>query len=90
MRWRSLSTCTGGSAEYSRIRYHGHGKFRQGERLRRPDDQVQSGGERSVATMLYLLALQELCPVPFRCVDEINQAISPASAKLHASTVTST
>ncbi|TKR64364.1 hypothetical protein L596_024912 [Steinernema carpocapsae] len=26
------------------------------------------------STMLYMLALQELCPVPFRCVDEINQA----------------
>lgn len=37
--------------------------------------QQQSGGERSVTTMLYLMALQELCPVPFRCVDEINQGM---------------
>jgi len=33
----------------------------------------QSGGERSVATVLYMLALQELSKAPFRCVDEINQ-----------------
>jgi chromosome segregation ATPase len=48
-------------------------KFRATEKLRRLTAQVQSGGERSVSTMLYLMALQELCPVPFRCVDEINQ-----------------
>ena len=35
----------------------------------------QSGGERSVATALYMLALQELTTVPFRCVDEINQGM---------------
>ena len=33
----------------------------------------QSGGERSVATVLYMLSLQELSKSPFRCVDEINQ-----------------
>ena len=33
----------------------------------------QSGGERSVATAIYMLALQALTTVPFRCVDEINQ-----------------
>ena len=36
---------------------------------------LQSGGERSVATALYMLALQELTTVPFRCVDEINQGM---------------
>ncbi|VDO19530.1 unnamed protein product [Heligmosomoides polygyrus] len=55
--------------------------FRSGERLRRLDHQVQSGGERSVSTMLYLLALQELCPVPFRCVDEINQGMDPVNER---------
>ncbi|EYC16688.1 hypothetical protein Y032_0033g2787 [Ancylostoma ceylanicum] len=55
--------------------------FRAGERLRRLDHQVQSGGERSVSTMLYLLALQELCPVPFRCVDEINQGMDPVNER---------
>ncbi|XP_067932428.1 structural maintenance of chromosomes protein 5-like isoform X2 [Watersipora subatra] len=35
----------------------------------------QSGGERSVATVLYMLSLQELSRSPFRCVDEINQGM---------------
>lgn len=38
---------------------------------------VQSGGERAVATAAYMLSLQELTPVPFRCVDEINQGMDP-------------
>uniref|UniRef100_A0A803YEB6 Structural maintenance of chromosomes protein 5 n=1 Tax=Meleagris gallopavo TaxID=9103 RepID=A0A803YEB6_MELGA len=33
----------------------------------------QSGGEKSVSTVLYLMALQELNRCPFRVVDEINQ-----------------
>ena len=37
------------------------------------DKNVQSGGERSVATMLYLIAMQNLTECPFRLVDEINQ-----------------
>lgn len=48
-------------------------KFRDNEPLRELDPQHQSGGERSVSTMLYMLALQELSHVPFRCIDEINQ-----------------
>ncbi|KAE9551236.1 hypothetical protein FO519_005547 [Halicephalobus sp. NKZ332] len=44
--------------------------------------QQQSGGERSVSTMLYLMALQELCPVPFRCVDEINQGMDPNNERM--------
>lgn len=32
--------------------------------------------------MLYLMALQELCPVPFRCVDEINQGMDPTNERL--------
>uniref|UniRef100_A0A915PDP2 Structural maintenance of chromosomes protein 5 n=1 Tax=Setaria digitata TaxID=48799 RepID=A0A915PDP2_9BILA len=48
-------------------------RFREGERLRQLTHQTQSGGERSVTTMLYILALQKLSVVPFRCVDEINQ-----------------
>jgi hypothetical protein len=33
----------------------------------------QSGGERSVCTILYLIALQGVTDSPFRVVDEINQ-----------------
>ena len=47
---------------------------RSNEPLARLNPHQQSGGERSVATALYMLALQELTVVPFRCVDEINQA----------------
>lgn len=52
-------------------------KFREGNQLRPLSAQTQSGGERSVSTMCYIMALQELCPVPFRCVDEINQGMDP-------------
>lgn len=41
----------------------------------------QSGGERSVATVIYMLALQELSKVPFRCVDEINQGMDATNER---------
>jgi structural maintenance of chromosomes protein 5 len=46
--------------------------FREGQALQELGS-TQSGGERSVSTAIYLLALQELTDVPFRCLDEINQ-----------------
>lgn len=48
-------------------------KYRDTEPLRELTPHFQSGGERSVATILYLLALQEFINLPFCCVDEINQ-----------------
>jgi len=50
-------------------------KYRDTEPLKELTATHQSGGERSVATALYMLALQELTTVPFRCVDEINQGM---------------
>lgn len=50
-------------------------RFRDEEQLQRLSAQRQSGGEKSVATILYLLALQELSKSPFRVVDEINQGM---------------
>ena len=47
--------------------------YRSTERLKVLTAHHQSGGERSVATMLYLISLQELTKFPFRVVDEINQ-----------------
>ncbi len=41
--------------------------------LQKLSGSVQSGGEKSVVTALYMMALQELTKVPFRVVDEINQ-----------------
>ena len=50
-------------------------RFRDEEQLQRLSAQRQSGGEKSVSTILYLLALQELSKSPFRVVDEINQGM---------------
>jgi hypothetical protein len=43
---------------------------------------VQSGGERSVSTIMYLMALQEMMVSPFRCVDEINQGLDDRNERL--------
>jgi chromosome segregation ATPase len=50
-------------------------KFRDGEQLQELTQHLQSGGERAVATAIYLISLQELTRVPFCCVDEINQVM---------------
>lgn len=50
-------------------------QFRPEEPLSVLNGQRQSGGERSVCTMLYLLALQNVTDTPFRVVDEINQGM---------------
>ena len=41
----------------------------------------QSGGEKSVATMMYMIALQEMTKCPFRVVDEINQGMDPTNER---------
>ena len=56
-------------------------KFRDSEPLQDLTAHRQSGGERSVATALYMLALQELTTVPFRCVDEINQGMDATNER---------
>lgn len=48
-------------------------KFHSSSQLHELTVHHQSGGERSVSTMLYLMSLQELNRCPFRVVDEINQ-----------------
>ncbi|KAF0492709.1 P-loop containing nucleoside triphosphate hydrolase protein [Gigaspora margarita] len=57
-------------------------KFRDNERLQALTGQRQSGGERSVSTIMYLMALQELSKTPFRVVDEINQGMDPRNERL--------
>ncbi|XP_057299997.1 structural maintenance of chromosomes protein 5-like [Hydractinia symbiolongicarpus] len=52
-------------------------KFRAENKLKALTSTFQSGGERSVSTMLYLISLQELTKCPFRLVDEINQGMDP-------------
>ncbi|KAK4198430.1 putative structural maintenance of chromosomes protein [Triangularia verruculosa] len=57
-------------------------KFRQGETLQRLDQHRQSGGERAVSTIFYLMALQALAQAPFRVVDEINQGMDPRNERM--------
>uniref|UniRef100_A0A8C5WDB0 Structural maintenance of chromosomes protein 5 n=1 Tax=Leptobrachium leishanense TaxID=445787 RepID=A0A8C5WDB0_9ANUR len=56
-------------------------KFRSSTQLHELTPHHQSGGERSVSTMLYLMALQELNRCPFRVVDEINQGMDPENER---------
>jgi structural maintenance of chromosomes protein 5 len=57
-------------------------KFRENERLQLLTAQRQSGGERSVTTIFYLMALQSQAIAPFRVVDEINQGMDPRNERL--------
>lgn len=50
-------------------------KFRAKDSLHVLTQYHQSGGEKSVSTILYLMSLQELTRCPFRVVDEINQVL---------------
>ena len=52
-------------------------KFRAKDSLHVLTQFHQSGGEKSVSTILYLMSLQELTRCPFRVVDEINQGMDP-------------
>ncbi|POW16380.1 hypothetical protein PSHT_06752 [Puccinia striiformis] len=49
--------------------------FRDNEPLVRLDPHRQSGGERSLSTIMYLMSLTELSKSPFSLVDEINQGM---------------
>ncbi|CAH8328118.1 unnamed protein product [Eruca vesicaria subsp. sativa] len=56
-------------------------KFRESEQLQVLSSHHQSGGERSVSTILYLVSLQDLTNCPFRVVDEINQGMDPVNER---------
>lgn len=57
-------------------------KFREKSQLQTLSAQVHSGGERSVSTIMYLMAMQDLMKSPFRCVDEINQGLDERNERL--------
>ncbi|EED15374.1 structural maintenance of chromosome complex subunit SmcA [Talaromyces stipitatus ATCC 10500] len=57
-------------------------KFRETENLSVLDSHRQSGGERAVSTIFYLIALQSLSASPFRVVDEINQGMDPRNERM--------
>lgn len=57
-------------------------KFRENEDLQLLDQHRQSGGERAVSTIFYLMSLQSLARAPFRVVDEINQGMDPRNERM--------
>lgn len=57
-------------------------KFRQESTLKILDRQSQSGGERAVSTIFFVMALQGLTKAPLRIVDEINQGMDPNNEKV--------
>ncbi|KAL9099330.1 MAG: hypothetical protein Q9163_005158 [Psora crenata] len=57
-------------------------KFRENEPLVTLTSHRQSGGERAVSTIFYLMSLQSLTASPFRVVDEINQGMDPRNERL--------
>ncbi|CAD26110.1 putative NUCLEAR PROTEIN OF THE SMC FAMILY [Encephalitozoon cuniculi GB-M1] len=57
-------------------------KFRDSDGLEVLNSHRQSGGERSVSIILFLLAIQSYRPSPFRLVDEINQGMDRHNEKL--------
>ncbi|XP_034178803.2 structural maintenance of chromosomes 5 [Osmia lignaria lignaria] len=56
-------------------------KFRDTDQLHELTRHHQSGGERAVTTAIYMISLQELTRVPFRCVDEINQGMDAVNER---------
>lgn len=57
-------------------------KFRDNTPLKRLDSHTQSGGERAVSTVLYMISLQEFTAAPFRVVDEINQGMDQRNERI--------
>ena len=67
---------------YSNYKIHIKVKWRANEELHVLGESGRdSGGERSVATMVYLISLQNINPAPFRVVDEINQAMDSSNER---------
>ncbi|GJN81370.1 structural maintenance of chromosomes protein 5 [Purpureocillium lilacinum] len=57
-------------------------RFRENETLQQLNAHRQSGGERAVSTIFYLMALQSMAQSPFRVVDEINQGMDPRNERM--------
>ena len=69
-------------APRGRYKIHIKVQWRSGEELHvLGEGGRDSGGERSVATMVYLISLQNINPAPFRVVDEINQAMDSTNER---------
>ncbi|KAF9476726.1 P-loop containing nucleoside triphosphate hydrolase protein [Pholiota conissans] len=57
-------------------------KFRNSEKLQLLTAHRQSGGERSLTTILYLMSLTEEARAPFSLVDEINQGMDQRAERM--------
>ncbi|KJA29565.1 hypothetical protein HYPSUDRAFT_31485 [Hypholoma sublateritium FD-334 SS-4] len=57
-------------------------KFRDSEKLQLLTAHRQSGGERSLTTILYLMSLTEEARAPFSLVDEINQGMDQRAERM--------
>lgn len=71
-----------GGSDFDQWSIQIHVKFREHESLSLLDSHRQSGGERAVSTIFYLMALQSLSTSPFRVVDEINQGMDPRNERM--------
>lgn len=71
-----------GGSDFDRWAIQIHVKFRENAQLSLLDSHRQSGGERAVSTIFYLMALQSLSASPFRVVDEINQGMDPRNERM--------
>jgi chromosome segregation ATPase len=71
-----------GGSDFEKWSIQIHVKFREHESLSLLDSHRQSGGERAVSTIFYLMALQSLSASPFRVVDEINQGMDPRNERM--------
>jgi chromosome segregation ATPase len=71
-----------GEDKYQDYKIHIKVQWRNNEQLHVLGESGRdSGGERSVATMVYLISLQNINPAPFRVVDEINQAMDSSNER---------
>ncbi|XP_046855168.1 structural maintenance of chromosomes protein 5-like [Xenia sp. Carnegie-2017] len=70
-----------GEANYEKYGVQIKVKFRSKDSLHVLTQFHQSGGEKSVSTILYMMSLQELTQCPFRVVDEINQGMDPINER---------
>lgn len=57
-------------------------RFREEAELKRLDNRSQSGGERAISTIIFMMSLHGLTDAPFRIVDEINQGMDANNERM--------
>ena len=69
-------------ADYEKWKLEIMVKFRNAEELAPLSAQHQSGGERTLSTIMYIMSLLQLSRSPFTLVDEINQGMDPTAERV--------